>query len=738
MPLKPIKTILFLLAFANTLCAQEQASRIPNSPFPVTSIPTTLYAVNDHQYSQSELFTVNSLMGILAKSEPSIYRNRSGGHAKWLQDLSRNYGTSVNWSYASNFEGLITHFKDEISGYVLCNLHTNSSNAAISICGILNAIAVTPDKVSLMNQLGIELLEDVRQKDEQWAYNTYKAQFNKKIITYQKEEKDAFLGDYSIYANAFHFFDPINSSLTNEAFTDMDDNSMLFGWGDDEFQTVAKASTNSINVFPADWAVNISTLSNFEAETKQGNSIESVAVEDDVHTVCFVMSDGDNIQWMLNDFSTNTSWYASPDRGKVDLGWTIPPALCELAPTVMKYFYDDAANTETGRDYFIAGPSGVSYNFPERFPAADEMSAMLNDYMVKSDLNIVNVIDSPGNIEGVKPLLDQEAIDAVFLYTYANHYTGLNGSIEWYNGKPVIGGRHALWEGKNTAESLAYRLNNMPRNPALASGYSLIPVHVWSRSVKDVVDCAALLHDKVRVVAPDEFVRLIKANIEDPSSFVNIAPEASISVSSESPNGNYAKENAVDEIVAQHDNGEWASNGETNPWIQLNWSEERSIRKIILYDRPNSNDYISVGTLTFSDGSSINTTVLPNNGNELVINFPEKNVTWVKFKVTIGGGSQIGLSEIKVIEANSDLSANEISKSEISIYPNPTTDGLLYATLPANENFQLSIYTMNGALVKRMDGYKPNQKIDISDLPRGIYILKLSNAKGAHVARIMY
>jgi hypothetical protein len=202
----------------------------------------------------------------------------------------------------------------------------------------------------------------------------------------------------------------------------------------------------------------------------------------------------------------------------VDLGWTISPALSELAPTAMKYFYDRSADSETGRDYFIAGPSGFGYNFPERFPTKNTMSELLNEFMKKSDLNIVNVIDDPGNLDAVKPYLKQEAIDGIFLYTYADYYTGLNGSIQWYNNKPVIGARFALWDGAYSPQSLANTLNSMPQNPKSASGYSLIPVHAWSMDVSDVKACVDMLNDNVRVVAPDEFVKLIQANLSDPTT----------------------------------------------------------------------------------------------------------------------------------------------------------------------------------------------------------------------------
>jgi hypothetical protein len=44
------------------------------------------------------------------------------------------------------------------------------------------------------------------------------------------------------------------------------------------------------------------------------------------------LADGDNIQWLLNDFATSPNWYGSKRRGEMNLGWTVSPALSQLAP----------------------------------------------------------------------------------------------------------------------------------------------------------------------------------------------------------------------------------------------------------------------------------------------------------------------------------------------------------------------------------------------------------------------
>ena len=77
-----------------------------------------------------------------------------------------------------------------------------------------------------------------------------------------------------------------------------------------------------------------------------------------------------------------------------------------------------------------------------------------------------------------------------------------------------------------------------------------------------------------------------------------------------------------------------------------------TIRGVRLFDRPNSDDHTQAGTLTFSDGSSIDVADIADDGSMKRIVFDAKTVAWVKFQVTGGRGSNRGLSEI---EALSDI-----------------------------------------------------------------------------------
>ena len=505
-------TFVVFIFLALSSLGQNTIDRVEGSPYPSSTQPDTIYVFQDDLFSHDEILLLQSIQGLLSKTEPKIYRDRGSGSSIWIQDLAENYGVFVSNDMDGNIDAALSLLPNNVAGYILCNLNDNSSNVANSLCGPLNAIAVTTELQPLVESKGFTQLMDVRNKDEQWVIDNYGSMLSSEIVTYQREDKCLFLGDYSILSNALHFYDDIHSETTESAFSRMFSNSVLNGWGDDEYQTIAKASSYSIGVHPADWGFNLSTLTNFNANLTQKKEASEPETIPDQHTVCFLMSDGDNVQWMLNLFAEDSRWFGSENRGLMDIGWTIPPALSELAPTVMKKLYDMAEKTELGRDYFVAGPSGHTYNFPELYPELESSCDLMNRFMEKSDLTIVNILGNDFNYAYFYPFLKQETVDGLFYYDYSD-YSKEKGRMECFALKPVISSRYNLWGGFETCESLAAKLNSEINDPFSKEGYSLVAVHAWSNSVDSLLFIKSLLNENVRIVAPDDFVKLISKNI---------------------------------------------------------------------------------------------------------------------------------------------------------------------------------------------------------------------------------
>ena len=137
----------------------------------------------------------------------------------------------------------------------------------------------------------------------------------------------------------------------------------------------------------------------------------------------------------------------------------------------------------------------------------------------------------------------------------------------------------------------------------------------------------------------------------------NIAPKAKVTASSTYQG--YSAGAAIDGVVGgypEDTSAEWAANGEkASATITLNWDNAQTIKRIWLFDRPNTHsDQVTAGTLTFSDGSTINVGKLPDDASSAKeITFPPKEVTWLKFLVTsVKPETQnIGLAEIAVFAA---------------------------------------------------------------------------------------
>ena len=140
-----------------------------------------------------------------------------------------------------------------------------------------------------------------------------------------------------------------------------------------------------------------------------------------------------------------------------------------------------------------------------------------------------------------------------------------------------------------------------------------------------------------------------------PPTLVNVARAAgaSASASSQNTSGSQTAAKAIDGVISGYPTNaaaEWATvGGKSGSWIQVSFPSA-TISKVVLYDRPNSNDQVTGGTLTFSDGSTVSVTSLANNGSATTFTFPARTVTSVKLTVTSVSTKteNVGLSEFEI------------------------------------------------------------------------------------------
>ncbi|BGP00320.1 hypothetical protein JCM10021v2_004001 [Rhodotorula toruloides] len=121
-----------------------------------------------------------------------------------------------------------------------------------------------------------------------------------------------------------------------------------------------------------------------------------------------------------------------------------------------------------------------------------------------------------------------------------------------------------------------------------------------------------------------------------------------------------------------NENAEWSSNGQTaGSWIKLAWSSPVTFNQIQLFDRPNLDDQVMAGNVTFADGSSVLFGALPNDGSSpLILNFASP-ITTSSLNLTITAVSSStansGLSEIEIFS----VPASSFTTSPVSVVPGP-------------------------------------------------------------------
>ncbi|MDP2955566.1 MAG: hypothetical protein Q8N53_04025, partial [Longimicrobiales bacterium] len=273
------------------------------------------------------------------------------------------------------------------------------------------------------------------------------------------------------------------------------------------------ASRHGLLTVPADWARNLSVLARFPVRElrQRPRPADLRAVERPAHYVTFLVTDGDNVQWQLNDFATSERWFGSPLRGRFPVGWTTSPTLAELAPTVLRWLYAQA----TPQDTFLAGPSGRGYFYPSEHPDLAAEAERLDKALAHSGLDAVFIIDialegfSP---EVLGPYARQPSVAGGFWAWYGD-YAARRGETLVVEGKSFVAVRFNLWEGFHDPASLARAINALPADPFSPQGYTVVAVHPWSMGLEEVRDTIDLLAPHVAVVGPNELLGLVREHL---------------------------------------------------------------------------------------------------------------------------------------------------------------------------------------------------------------------------------
>jgi hypothetical protein len=329
-----------------------------------------LYVVTDQQLTAAESVLVGTLQGLVARSpaQPHVYIDTPDSPTHlWLTDLQDRY--RVTATAVTGAWDLLARYRRAVTGFVLYVAADAPSVAvATTLAGILDAVAVDVTVEDRAAALGLRRRADARGRDDSWVLDTQWSRLRHDFAVEQKPDFGFQLRDLAAMARAPLFYDG-NTAVRDRLVHALDADSPVIGWGDasnGEDTFVSPDSHAGVFELACDWGRNLSTLSGVRLDrVRQRTRTGTAPAERGVHHVTFVVTDGDNAQWLLTSLPDDPKWWASPLRGSVPLGWGIGPTMLDLAPSAMRWYYDDAV---AGADQFVVGPSGSGYMYPSQYP----------------------------------------------------------------------------------------------------------------------------------------------------------------------------------------------------------------------------------------------------------------------------------------------------------------------------------------------------------------------------------
>lgn len=501
---------------------------------------STIYEVPDP--GDENRMTAISVEGILAQKESRMCFSGFGSiPMDFKTELISDYG--IKFDTSKTLLDVIKMYKNEFNGYVTYQVNekadddalnpqiTSSINKACTLAAAKQLIIVRKDSEFEKQLISIGLtkkadaVEDYEREID--VFRACKDQLAKKAIVSQPYRNEA-IRDLGIAMKAPVYY-ANNDEELSEIYEWLDPMAVSLGWYRDEVGGVAKASQYGIITIPSDHAWQMTVMAGLPSQRMQQKPYISHETGDKhKHYVCFMLSDGDNLQIHVNSYRNNDfgeSW-----RGTIPFGWSVPPSMITFAPNIFKWYYKRGTNN----DCFLGGVSGAGYINPAYMPKEDlKKFAELNAKYLRQaglDINIMLMDASESgllnkNVQGMNNLYDitkiysaYKEVKGGFLY-YGSGYspdTSL-GATFWNYGKPYVAIRGSSWD--HPVEQLAYRINHYTRDITKVESYSAINCQITSAGAY-IQQFMKLKDDDVVVVTPREFIDIMTRNVTDKTTKV--------------------------------------------------------------------------------------------------------------------------------------------------------------------------------------------------------------------------
>lgn len=509
----------------------------------------TMQGLQYHLLCQS-LAGLTNRMVEEGKSDVVVWLYDHGGKASYkvskqaLEDMGIceqgvQNGLELACSDYESVDGLRLQLKDFFDGYVLTDVKNNPESGIVASVAshVYNSIIVDVRDKEYFEKAGYSMKYDATHKTTLDAWHEFKDKCNNEALVIMPVQTGE-LREFAIKNNLFVLNlnkkqgDPRsgqNVDLLEEVLAWLQPNVPVYGWeqGVSEDQFVARISKSGHPMIPCDWSYNHSLTSLLYTERQQPVQAQSfnlklIDFDKKRNYVSFFLSDGDNIQWMMQDFAT--SFYDVPEAIEVKMSYGLPVStLSMMAPAqlhnLMNLRRDECSVLEMlGGGYYYIDTYSQNNNRNDNLKiAAERLAVSMRRYHVGLLGVMAMDVKSAASREAYQAFVDaNDRLEGIIALQYSP-YAGGGGEVFWVTNKngydiPVITVRYSLWDRIHEREGSPDFIASKLEAEAQVESFSAICVHAWSRFEGNAHGaaaarlCAGKLDGRFEVVNMQELV----------------------------------------------------------------------------------------------------------------------------------------------------------------------------------------------------------------------------------------
>lgn len=365
-----------------------------------------LVFVDSLGFSNDRLAMLATLQGLVNREKPRILLQGADDINRWISQEEREqyeyntYKGEEIWDlfkkYEDYYNGFIVYDNVRIGGRDGLDAVVNLAN---TVAGLKDCLPVNERTLQKFQELGFDLpiVEDFRGKFEnkyevyEFLYNNYWKDCDKRIlVSVSPASHPSHIRDMAVATkSAIIWLSPTVAEDVRILTKFLNDlkagESIILGWWTDEGAGIKIGTNHGISTVPADFFENSTIHAGMNRNLDPPPIPDKPKLENKIY-VAATMTDGDNIQF--NQHVMRTRW-EHRQRGSVVMNWTISPALADIAPDIMNYYYRSA----TPNDCLVSGPLGIGYASLENiFPQyIDAYAKWTDQYLARTNITFVTV-----------------------------------------------------------------------------------------------------------------------------------------------------------------------------------------------------------------------------------------------------------------------------------------------------------------------------------------------------------